>query len=119
MMFREKIQSIIDKMNGEALGAVLMDKEGIAVDKIAVQEGMDVETIAMEYSVVLKDIFKAAEMIQAGDVQEVFIRTGQFATILRLLDANYFIALFIKPQSNFGRGRFVLRTAAPELKKEL
>ena len=118
-MFREIIQTIIDKMNGEALGAVLMDKEGITVDKIAVDSKMDVETIAMEYSVVLKDIFKAAEMIQAGDVQEVFIRTGRFSTILRLLDTTYFIALFIKPGSNFGRGRFVLRAIAPELKKEL
>jgi predicted regulator of Ras-like GTPase activity (Roadblock/LC7/MglB family) len=118
-MFKEILRKIIGKMNGEALGTILMDKEGIAVDKIVEDDSLDIETAGMEYSVVLKDIFKAADMMKAGDVSEVLIRTGRFAAILRILDETYFVALFLRSSGSVGRGRYVLRTVSPELKKEL
>ncbi len=118
-MFKEILRKIIGKMNGEAIGTILMDKEGITVDKIVEDDSLDIETAGMEYSVVLKDIFKAAEMMKAGEVNEVLIRTGRFAAIMRVLDETYFVALFLKSSGSVGRGRYVLRTVSPELKKEL
>lgn len=118
-MFKDILKTISEKMNGGAIGAILMDKEGIAVEKISDGGALDVETAAMEYSVVLKDIFKAAEMIKAGDVSEVLVKTQQFSAVMRILDPTYFVALFLKPSASVGRGRFVLRTAAVELKKQL
>jgi len=118
-MFKKILQKVIGKMNGEAIGAILMDKEGILVEKVVQDAALDIETVAMEYSVVLKDIFKAADMIKAGEVSEVLIKTRQFSAIMRILDPTYFIALFVKPAGSVGRGRFILRTASVDLRKEL
>ena len=120
MAFKEILSNIVQEMKGEALGSILMDKEGISVEKVETDgKGTDIETIAMGYSVVLKDIFKAAEMIKAGEVSEVFIKSASHSVIMRVLNENYFIALFLKPSGNMGKGRFLLRTASAEIKKEI
>jgi len=118
-MFNEILTKITQRMEGQALGAILMDKEGISVEKHGTGGGFDVETTAMEYSVILKDVFKAAEMINAGEVSEMIVRNQQFSILLRVLDKTYFVALFVKPGGSVGKGRFVLRWASTELKKEM
>jgi predicted regulator of Ras-like GTPase activity (Roadblock/LC7/MglB family) len=118
-MFKPLLNKLIEKMDGQAIGAILMDKEGISVEKVESGEGLDVETAAMGYSVVLKDIFKAADMIKAGSVSEVFIRSAGYSALMRILDENYFVALFLKPEGNLGKGRFALRTVSTEIRKEL
>jgi predicted regulator of Ras-like GTPase activity (Roadblock/LC7/MglB family) len=118
-MFNEILQKVVGRMDGAAIGAILMDKDGIPVETIVELDGFDVETTAMEYSVVLKDIFKAAAETNAGEVYEVLVKTQRFAALLRILDATYFVALFLEPVGSVGKGRYVLRTAAADLKKEL
>jgi predicted regulator of Ras-like GTPase activity (Roadblock/LC7/MglB family) len=118
-MFKPLLIKMVEKMDGQAIGAILMDKEGISVEKVESGDALDVETAAMGYSVVLKDIFKAAEMIKAGSVSEVFIRSAGYSALMRVLDETYFVALFLKPEGNLGRGRFALRTVSTEIKKEL
>lgn len=118
-MFKEILQKVVGRMDGAAIGAILMDKDGIAVEKIVEVDGFDIETAAMEYSVVLKDIFKATAEMNAGELNEVLVKTQRFAALLRILDATYFVALFLEPAGSVGKGRYVLRTASADLKKEL
>ena len=40
------------------------------------------------------------------------------ATIIRLLGDTYFLALTMTPGGNFGKGRYLMRTAAPKLMAE-
>ena len=40
-------------------------------------------------------------------------------TLIRTLGDTYFLALAIKPDGNLGKGRFLMRTAAPKLLAEL
>ena len=40
-------------------------------------------------------------------------------TLIRMLSDTYFLALALAPDGNFGKGRYLMRTAAPKLLAEL
>ena len=116
-MFKTILQDVVDKVEG-GLGALLMGFDGIPVEQYS-PEGYDIETLGMEFSVVLKDICRATASLEAGDTSEVAFRAEKVTTIIRLLNDEYYVALALKPDGNLGKGRFLLRLAAPRLAAEL
>ena len=118
-MFQEVLKEVVDRTEG-GVAALLMGFDGITVDRY-VREGvsLDVETIGMEYSVILKEIRRAAEMLEAGTANEVAIRAERMTTIMRLLNDQYFLALTLRPDGNLGKGRFLLRTHGSKLLTDL
>ena len=118
-MFREKLKDMVAGTEGGVAG-LLMGFDGISVDSYAVPEGsIDIQTVGMEFSFILTQVRKAAESLDVGAVQEVAIRTGHLTILIRVLSPEYFLALAIRPDGNFGKGRFLLRMAAPKLQAEL
>jgi len=77
------------------------------------------ETVGMEYSVILKEIRKAAEMLDAGSAREVAIQAERLTTVIRLINDEYFVALAMRPDGNYGKARFLLRTSASKLAADL
>jgi len=69
--------------------------------------------------VLLGSIRKASEMLEAGTANEVAIATDKMITIIRTLGNDYFLALAITPEGNFGKGRYMMRIALPKLLAEL
>ncbi len=119
LMFREALQGVVEGTDG-GLAGVLMDFEGIALETYVKQEaGMDIEAVGAEVSVVVKAIQRATEMLDAGDTKEVSFKSERMVTLIRVVNEMYFLALTMKPDGNFGKGRFMLRTTAPRLLSEL
>jgi predicted regulator of Ras-like GTPase activity (Roadblock/LC7/MglB family) len=118
-MFKEALREIVDRTEGGIAG-LLMDASGIAVESYS-RDGaqFDITTIGVEYGVLLGSIKRAAEMLEAGAANEVAISTDRMITIIRTLGSEYFLALAMTPEGNFGKGRFLMRTAAPKLLAEL
>ncbi len=117
-MFKETLREIVDKTEG-ALAGILMDSSGIALETYVREEAtFDINNVGVEFGVVLTSIRKAAEMLDAGTTQEVSINTDKLVTIIRLLGETYFLALTMAPGGNFGKGRYLMRTAAPKLMAE-
>jgi predicted regulator of Ras-like GTPase activity (Roadblock/LC7/MglB family) len=73
----------------------------------------------MELSVVLREVRKATKQIEAGSVDEVMIRGAKVTTLIRVLTDEYFVALALPPGACAGKGRFLLRRAAPRLREQL
>ena len=73
----------------------------------------------MEYSVVLKGIQRAAEMLDTGSTNEVSVKTERLTTVVRMLSDEYFVALAVEPGGNVGKARYLLRTSAPKLIENL
>ena len=72
-MFREALQQVVDGTEG-AIAAILMGYDGIPVEQyLAGDTSLNVESIGMEFSVVLSQIRKASEMLEAGAAREVTI----------------------------------------------
>ncbi len=118
LMFKETLREIVDKTEG-ALAGIIMDSSGIALETYAKEEApFDINNVAVEFGVVIGSIRKAAEMLEAGGTQEIAINTDKLVTIIRLLGDTYFLALTMLPGGNFGKGRYLMRTAAPKLMAE-
>jgi len=118
-MFKEAIQEVVEGTQG-GLAGLLMDFEGIPLESYT-RDGaaLDIEAVGAEVSVVVKAIQRASEMLEAGETREVAFKSDKLVTIIRVINENYFLALSLHPDGNFGKGRFMLRTTAPKLLKEL
>jgi predicted regulator of Ras-like GTPase activity (Roadblock/LC7/MglB family) len=118
-MFREALREIVDKTDGGVAG-LIMDSEGIAVETYALEDApFDITTVGIEFGVVLGSIKRAAEQLEAGEAREVAIGTDKMTTLIRTLGDSYFLAVAIRPDGNFGKGRYLMRAAAPKLLAEL
>ncbi|MBI2895866.1 MAG: hypothetical protein HYY06_20075 [Deltaproteobacteria bacterium] len=119
-MFREALKTMVDGTEGGVAG-LLMGFDGIAVDSYTAEEGseFDIATVGMEFSVILTQIRKAVEILGAGTTQEIAIKSEKLTTIIYSINNEYFLALALRPDGNYGKGRYLLRTTAPGLRRDL
>lgn len=118
-MFKEILKDVVDNTDG-GVASLLMGFDGIPVDQYVREgEGFDVESVGMEYSVILKNIRNAAQMLEAGDAKEVSVQAERVTTVIRLLNDEYFIAIALRPSGNLGKARFLLRTRGTKLLADL
>jgi predicted regulator of Ras-like GTPase activity (Roadblock/LC7/MglB family) len=117
-MFKEAIRDVVEGTDGGIAG-ILMDFEGIAVDSYVKGDSLDINAVGAEFSVILKSIQRAIESLEAGDAREIAIQSDKVTTLIRILNDEYFLALTLSPDGNFGKGRYLMRTAAPKLLEQL
>ena len=120
-MFQTLLKEVVDSIDG-GLATLVMDFEGIAVDSYSKPNpsaDFDINTVGAEFSVVVKSIQRAAEMLEAGNASEVTIQAGKVVTLIRVVSQQYFVAFTMMPDANIGKARYVLRTRVPALAKEL
>lgn len=119
MDFQTILKEVVENTDG-GLATLLMDFEGIPVDSYS-KDGapFDINTIGIEFSIVLKAIQRAAQMLEAGDAAEVAIQAEKVTTLIRVVSDSYFVAFSLTPEANFGKARYMLRTRVPLLRKEL
>ena len=120
MGFREDLEAICGRVQG-AMGATLMGFDGIAIEtaELKAPEGVELQSLLVEYSGILSQIQKTAESLQMGDASEVSIRTEKIVAVARPLTPDYFVLLALSPDGNIGRARYELRVAAPKLASQL
>ena len=120
-MFQAHLKKLVDSTDGGVAG-LLMGFDGIAVDTYAapaVEGAPDINTIGMEFSFLLTQVKKAAESLELGGVNELTVRTEKLTILMRILSHEYFVALAIRSEGNFGKGRYLLRVVGPKLQSEL
>src|SRR3954447_19544149 len=121
-MFQENLKRLVADTEGGIAG-LLMGFDGIAVDSYTGPQDdvdkIDITTVGMEFSFILTQVRKAAEILEVGGVQEIAIRAEKLTILIRVVSTDYFIALAIRPEGNFGKGRYLLRVVAPKLHAEL
>jgi predicted regulator of Ras-like GTPase activity (Roadblock/LC7/MglB family) len=117
-MFKEAIRDVVEGTDGGIAG-ILMDFEGIAVDSYVKGDSLDINAVGAEFSVILKSIQRATESLEAGGAREIAIQSDKVTTLIRILNDEYFLALTLSPDGNFGKGRYLMRTAAPKLLEQL
>jgi len=117
MIFEEVLKDIALGVAG-VQGAVIMGMDGIAIGEHIVDPACSIQTVGIEYANAIKSIQNASESLSAGRVQEVFIHTQSSLFILRLITDDYFIALALSPEANYGRARYLIRIALPKLAGE-
>ena len=117
MSFADILQEVVNGTEG-ALGALIVGLDGIPVEEYSVSHDMDLQSMTVEYSSLLKEIEKGSQAAQMGTTKEVTVITDNAMIMLRRLNDEYFFVLIIKPEGNFGKGRFLLRMSVPKLLTE-
>ena len=119
MSFREHLEEVCRGVDG-AVACSLMGVDGIEVET-HLQEGgeVDVKSLLVEYSGVLRSAREAAEAHAAGGVDELSITTERLQAVVRLVTPEYFMVVALTPGANAGKARYLLRITAPKLKAEL
>jgi len=113
----KEVLNRVGKLEG-ALGAVVIGDDGIIVERNSVDPGFDSELASVEYVGSCRDLHRAMESIEAGDVEEVTVVTDKNKFLLRTISPGYFLALFLSPDASLGKGRFVLKIASYDLAPE-
>jgi len=118
-MFTEILRNLTEETPG-AIGAVLMGYDGIAISSHFLPgDDLDVQMIAIEYGNVLKEIRNAAAVLAIGEMEEVNIQTRRYRFVIRAITDEYFVALALDRDGNFGKGRYVLRRDNERLREAL
>ncbi len=117
MSFSDILKEVVNGTDG-ALGALVVGLDGIPVDEYTVSKDVDLQTMTVEYSSLLKEIEKGSQAAQMGSTKEVTVIADKAMIMLRRLTDEYFFVLIIKPEGNFGKGRFLLRMSVPKLLRE-
>jgi predicted regulator of Ras-like GTPase activity (Roadblock/LC7/MglB family) len=117
MSFSEVLKEVVNSTEG-ALGALIVGLDGIPVEEYAVNSDMDIQAMTVEFSSLLKEIEKGSQSAEMGSTREVTVIADKAMIMLRRLNDEYFFVLILKPEGNFGKGRFLLRISAPRLLKE-
>ena len=97
-----------------------MGLDGIPVDTYVRDNGaMDVNTLGMEFSYILTQVKKAGKILELGHVREFSIKAETLVLVIRMLNDEYFLAVVLASDGNFGKARFLMRVAEPRLVSEL
>lgn len=119
MGFREHLQDVCRSCDG-AVACTLMGVDGIEVDTHVEGGGtVDVKSLLVEYSSLFRTAREAADAHDAGGLAELSIATERLVTVARLVTPEYFLAVALTPEGNFGKARYLLRVTAPRLRSEL
>ncbi len=117
MPFSEILKEVVNNTEG-ALGALIVGLDGIPVEEYTMNSVMDIQSMTVEFSSLLREIEKGSQSAEMGSTREVTVIADKAMIMLRRLNDEYFFVLIIKPEGNFGKGRFLLRMAVPRLLKE-
>jgi predicted regulator of Ras-like GTPase activity (Roadblock/LC7/MglB family) len=117
MSFSEVLKDAVGRVDG-AVSAMVLGSDGILVEEYALEKLINLEDLGAEASAMIKDINLAAKDLGLGKAQEFSIISERCGIIMRQINASYYLALVIKPDGNFGKGRFVLKTAVPKMAGE-
>jgi predicted regulator of Ras-like GTPase activity (Roadblock/LC7/MglB family) len=117
MSFLEVLKDIVDKVDG-AVSSMIICRDGMSVQEYAREKLVDLTGLSAEASAMIKDISLAADNLGLGEAREFSIISDRCGIIMRKINTDYYLALVIKPDGNYGKGRFILKTAIPKLEGE-
>jgi len=114
-LFAETLRKLVDNVDG-GIAAVIMGLDGIPVETyVRQQDRVDVNTVAMEFSFILTQVRKAGDSLAVGNLEELSVKAQQLLLVCRMISSQYFVAVALAPEGNFGKCRYLVRLATPSL----
>jgi predicted regulator of Ras-like GTPase activity (Roadblock/LC7/MglB family) len=117
MNFTDVLKETVDRVDG-AVSAMIIASDGIPVEEYVSEKLVDLTGLGAEASAMIRDVGLAAENLGLGEAREFSIISDKCGIVMRKINNEYYLALVIKPEGNFGKGRFVLKTAVPKVEGE-
>lgn len=99
--------------------AMLLGADGIPIEKWSRGEATRLETLAAEFTTLLRPSVSAGSDTGLGDLTELLVVTGDLIAVLMGITPGYFLFGAFGPATEVGRARCALRIAAISLRREL
>ena len=117
MSFTEVLKDTVHRVDG-AVSAMIIASDGIPVQEYVSEKLIDLTDLGAEASAMIRDIGLAADNLGLGEAREFSIISDMCGIIMRRINSEYYFALIIKPEGNYGKARFILKTAIPKIEGE-
>lgn len=118
MPFKKLLGELVFKVPG-ALGAVLADWEGEAVDQSGHLDEYELKIIGAHKGVILQNLREVVERLENDRVREIVVTTEKVQTLVIPVTPDYFLVLTLNRESALGRALFEARRCVALLKKEI
>lgn len=117
-MFLDRLALIRDRIDG-ALALSLIDKDGIQVESVSGDSGLDLDLLAAELITQARSIADDHRELGVGEVQQFSVATDRFTLMVSSVAKGYYLLLVLEKRGSFGRARFELRRARLLLEDDL
>lgn len=117
MSFTGILEEIVERVDG-AVSAMVVGIDGMLVEEYTVEKLVSLDELGAESSLMMKNIDEAAKDLGLGKAMEFSIISNNCGIIMRKINTEYYLALIIKPDGNYGKGRYVLRSVIPKIESE-
>jgi predicted regulator of Ras-like GTPase activity (Roadblock/LC7/MglB family) len=109
-MFLERLSSITRRIEG-AVALSLVAGDGIPVESVNSDPGLDLELLAAELIAQVRVISDDHRELNVGEVRHLALTTDRFTLMVSGLAAGYYLMLVLADSASYGRARFELRRA--------
>ncbi len=119
-MFKEVLHKAMNDTEG-CLGVLIMGMDGIVVDKVWKAQAVDanLDIALAEYTTLMRSATRTNADLGFGKLLEMTVSSENGIFVLHSVGKDYFLAMVMSPDANFGRGRYELRRAELLLQNEL
>jgi len=111
MPFKNLLQEMLDRLPG-AMGAIIADWEGEAVDQVALLDGYEIKVFGAYKGIILTRLRDALKRLDGGQLEEVIIQYENAQALVKPLSDDYFLVLTVGPDVMVGKAAFELRRCA-------
>ena len=117
MPFKSLLNRLLEDIPG-ALGAIIIDWEGEAVDQVTRTDEYDIKVLGAHSGIILSLLRETLSRIDSGTLEEVVVRTGKNKTLIAPLTEDYLLILQLGAKAIVARAAYRMRHSVDKLRSE-
>lgn len=117
MPFKSLLKRLLDDIPG-ALGAIIVDWEGEAVDQVSVVNEYDIKVLGAHSGIILSQLKEALLRTDSGALNQVVIRAGENKTLIAPLTEDYLLILQLGSKSIAAFATYKMNQCVTALRSE-
>lgn len=118
MSFKNTLEALIERVPG-ALGAILADWEGEAVDQVSRIGEYELKVIGAHKGIILTNMRQAMRDLDSDALEEIIVTTERNQTMILPVTQDYYLVLTLERGEAIGRALFEARRAIAVLRDEI
>ena len=116
-MFKSILQEILNRVN-YSMGVLVLDSDGLIIDKFIREEEREIENLAVECINLIKETRLLTLNPRVGALEELILQSEKMRFILRAITPEHFLILLMKPEGLTGLARYQMAKSRFQLEKE-
>ncbi len=117
MPFKTLLNRLLEDIPG-AVGAIIVDWEGEAVDQVARIDDYEIKVLGAHSGIILGFLREALMRLEGGDLDELVFRSGENKILLAPLTDEYVLILQLGPTAIAARASYKMGNCVAELRDQ-